>query len=177
MRELVQLLLKLTVLKGYSSLRLTKGPNARIQTLGHPGCPLTLNDGRFLRLYSVMALEPTEHGTRLKVRSNGYQYQTDADGDNWIFRYDYQREPPDLHPPAHVQVRGTLHEDCLPPHCPLERIHLPTGRISLEAVIRLLVEQFGIDTNEEPAVWRPVLAESEGIFKSIAHQPLSGPHV
>jgi hypothetical protein len=61
-------------------------------------------------------------------------------------------------------VRGTL-----------ERVHFPTGRISIEAVIRLLIEQFGLEARTRPETWRPVLAASEEEFLKIAHRDISGP--
>jgi hypothetical protein len=57
----------------------------------------------------------------------------------------------------------------------LKDIHFATGRVSLEAVIRTLVEQFHIPTRTEKAFWRPILAVSEEDFLKVAHQPLSGP--
>ncbi len=45
----------------------------------------------------------------------------------------------------------------------------------LEGVIRLLVEEFGVQCNQPASVWRPVLAETERSFLEIAHVPLSGP--
>jgi hypothetical protein len=123
-----------------------------------------------------LELKATENGKRLKVSESSYQYQSDADGDHWIVRYEYLRDPKDQHPGAHVHVNASLTgEDCCPPHRPLHRIHFPTGRISLEAVIRLLADQFELQCATPRSVWRPVLAESEHRFQQIAHKPLSGP--
>lgn len=55
----------------------------------------------------------------------------------------------------------------------LERIHFPTSRVPLEAVINLLATDFRVRCNEQPELWRPVLAESERRFFQIAHIPLS----
>jgi hypothetical protein len=96
-------------------------------------------------------------------------------GEQWIVRYEYLRTPKDQHPGAHLHVNATPPEDCCPPHRPLPRIHFPTGRISLEAVIRLLAEQFELRCATDKEIWRPVLAESERSFLEIAHKPLSGP--
>jgi hypothetical protein len=75
-----------------------------------------------------------------------------------------------------LQIRGSVTEaTALPQGVPLERIHFPTQRLSLEAVIRLLVDQFGVPTAEPANVWRPVLAVSEAAFLGIAHRSLSGP--
>ena len=65
-----------------------------------------------------------------------------------------------------MQVRGNLLEDCLPQATSLDRVHFPTARVSLEAVIRLLVKQFGTPCHSEPELWRPVFAEAERAFTS-----------
>ena len=95
-----------------------------------------------------------------------------------MFRYEYERDrsTADQHPPAHLHVRGVPEDDVGDALArPLNRVHFPTGRVSVPAIIRLLVEQFGVSCNEDAAVWRPVLSDVEEAFQSIAHQPLSGP--
>lgn len=164
-----------------SGVRMWRGPDRARGTLGGLGeqgrRPVALRDGRYLRVMVACYLDTAdERGGLLKVSESSFQYQSDPDGRDWIVRYDYMREPGgDPHPAAHVQVRGQLHADVLPKRRPLERVHLPTGRVSLEAVIRLLIEQFEVPPTEPPGVWRAVLSESEQAFQRIAHQPRSGP--
>ena len=178
-RDLALLVLKLTVLRSpQGSVRLTQGTAPGTFALGGwngPDDPLPLNDDRYLRLSIALYLEDTPHGSRLKVSEAGYQYQTDRDGDEWIFRYDYVRHPPDPHPASHLHIRAAPTVNCLPPHETLGRVHFPTGRVAIEAIIRLLADQFGVRCNEPPEVWRPVLAESERLFLAIAHQPHQAP--
>ena len=178
-RELTHLLLRLTVLAPEGGVRLFSGPRGRPEFVlggwrGHHD-PLPLTDGRYLRLTVRLYVAPVEELSRLKVASSSSQYQLDREGDRWVFRYDYLRNPPDPHPSAHVQVRANLVEDCLPRDVTLQRIHFPTARVSLEAVIRLLADQFGTPCHKPPEVWRPVLAETERTFLEIAHRPLGGP--
>lgn len=123
----------------------------------------------------TLYLEQTAHGPRVKVKISSFQYQADRNGDHWIFRYDYLRQPSEPQPSAHLHVRGSLLEPCLSSGSALEDIHFPTQRVSIEAVIRLLIEQFGVHPNKSVEIWRPVLAESEAAFLEIAHQSLSGP--
>lgn len=177
-RSLVQLLLGYTVLPVGVAVGLSTGPKRDVYVVsGHkPLTPLQLSDGRFLRLSISLALIQTKDGPRVKVTTSNFQYQMDEEGDRWIFRYDYVRTPPDPHPSAHLHVRGTLLEQCLDtPKQSLEDIHFPTERVSLEAVIRVLIEQFRVPTIHGPEIWRPVLAESEAAFMRIAHKNLSGP--
>jgi hypothetical protein len=183
-RDLATFLLNLTVAKrDHPGLWLARGAGpaaatkATLQASTEPGSPVPLNDGRFLRLHFLLERVDTPDGWRLKVQESSFQYQVDQEGERWIVRYDYLREPgPDPHPQAHVQVRGALVEAGVPARRGLlEHVHFPTGRVPVEAVIRLLAEQFGVRCNEPAAVWRPVLAESERRFQEIAHRPLSGP--
>jgi hypothetical protein len=183
-RDLATLMFNLTVAKRtYQGLWLARGAppaaatRATLQANPEPFSPLPLNDGRFLRLHFHLERVSTPEGWRLKVQESSLQYQVDQEGERWICRYDYLREPgPDPHPQAHVQVRGALLEATVPARRGLlEHVHFPTGRISIEAVIRLLTEQFSVPSNEPATVWRPVFAESERSFQEIAHRPLSGP--
>lgn len=182
--SLVSGLLHLTVLDARSQVRLIYGPDrSRAVLAGSEGSGdgLRLNDGRFLRMDVRLALgAPTPAPRLLKVEKASYQYQrqrSGRDGGGWIFRYDYLRQPgSDWHPGSHLQLDGSLvHGEALPEGLPLRRIHFPVGRIGIEAVIRLLADEFQVPTNAQGATWRPVLAEAERLFLDIAHQPLSGP--
>lgn len=175
-RDLADLLLRLTILAPEGSVRFSSGPRGTADLVlggwSGPDDPLPLRDGRYLRLTVRLYVAPVAEQNRLKVASSSYQYQVDREGEHWVFRYDYLRIPPDLHPAAHVQINGSLAEECLPSARPLSRIHFPTARVSLEAVIRLLADQFGTPCAMEPDVWHPVLSETERAFLQIAHHPL-----
>lgn len=141
---------------------------------GNDRVPLT--DGRWLRVLLQLYVDESDGG-KLKVETSLFQYQLDEDAERWVFRYDYLRNPLDQHPASHLQIRGALTEtEVVPIRGPLARVHFPTGRVGLEAVIRLLVEQFGVRTNEPAEVWRPVLTETEQGFLKIARRNISGPH-
>ena len=47
-----------------------------------------------------------------------------------------------------------------------------TPMVTLEAIIRLLVDDFGVPANEPDDVWRPLLLETEEAFVKIARQPV-----
>ncbi|MBI4602712.1 MAG: hypothetical protein HY721_12210 [Planctomycetes bacterium] len=136
--------------------------------------PLLLADGHFLD-YSVTLFIDRET-KRLVVSKSRYQYQLDKEGARWVFRYEYLRDPKDKHPASHLHVRGTLAEDCLPPHETLEHLHFPTDRVSLEAVIRLLADHFRVPCSETEEVWRPVLLESEAPFVAMDREERPGVH-
>lgn len=180
-RALFQFLLSKTIAAPGSRVRLTRmrGSQRDVATLEGPalGVPIRLNNDRFLRLDYSLALEQYgEYPTVLKVRQSSLQYEASDNRDDWIFRYDYLRTPGDQHPPAHFQIRGTLASSTPMHYDTLERMHFPTGRVTLESVIRCLIEQFDVPSNTgDPAVWRRMLAVSEKEFLRIARQPLSGP--
>lgn len=174
--DLFALLLGLTVMAiPQGAVRAFYGPDPLKFVLGgrkDPVDPLPLRDGRFLRM-TVSLYVDVEDRNYLKVEQASYQYQ---DGREWVFRYEYLRNPPHHYPASHLQVNADLRvPGVLPVGLGFERIHLPVGRFPIEWIVRLLAEQFGITTNEPPEIWRPVLAQSERIFVGIAHRPPSGP--
>jgi hypothetical protein len=177
-RELTDLLLRRTVLHPSGGVKETEGPRADtciVGGWGDPLDPLPLTNGRYLRLSLTLFRESTERGYRIKVADSAYQYQADRDGADWMFRYDFLRNPPEPHPASHLQLNAALAQGWLPDGMPLSRVHFPTDRISFEAVIRLLIDQFAVPSNGSADVWRPLLAESEALFLGIRHRSLSGP--
>lgn len=175
-RALADLLLRLTVMDPSSYVTATFGPRGRdAAALGGPAGtsdPILLTDGRYLRIAVSLFVDRSDVRGYMRVRKASYQYQADRAGSDWIFRYDYLRQPgPNLQPTAHLQVNGDLRvPEVLEDPTPLGRIHFPTGRISLDAVIRVLAERFHLPTNELPDVWRSALAGSEPSFHEEADQ-------
>lgn len=155
---------------------------------GKPQEPLPLRDGRFLKVGIALFIADTDKGRRVKVSDSAYQYQADPDPNtkNWIFRYDYIRDPtaryndsqPYPYPQAHLQINAELLVgDIKLPKGSLDHIHFPTRRMPLEGIIRLLAEeqQFGIPCADPPDIWRPLLSAAEAEFLPIAHEAPLGP--
>ncbi len=180
-RDLADLLLRLTVMDPSSHVTATYGKRGRdAAALGGPAGtsdPILLNDGRYLRIAVSLFLDRNDVRGYMRVRKASYQYQADRTGNDWIFRYDYLRQPGhNPQPTSHLQVNCDLSvPDVLDDSTPLGRIHFPSGRISLDAVIRLLADDFHLPTNESPELWRWALAGSEPPFLDPNHQPLSDP--
>jgi len=130
--------------------------------------PVPLRDGNYLKC--LLSLGVSDSRKRLYVAKASYQYQMDAfaSSKNWIFRYDYIGEPKDIHPPSHLQLRGSLAEDVLPKIKPLERIHFPTRRVSFESILRMLIVDFDVGANAKEDIWREAFAASEEEFLKIA---------
>jgi hypothetical protein len=61
------------------------------------------------------------------------------------------------HPPIstepHIHVGGTLH-----------KLHIPSGRVSFEAVLRFLIQDMGV--RRERPEWEELLADAEGRFRA-----------
>jgi len=176
-RDLAQLLLQATVLEAGQVVRLSgrrgrRGDDVRVLAGRYgPTDPLRLRDGRWLRLASTLYLD-RDANDLLKVQRSSFQYQADRDGDRPIFRYDYLRVPGSIEPPAHLNLYGGLAvEDVLPATRRLSRVHFPTSRVSIEAGIRLLADDFAVPTATDPSEWRPLLAATETAFRAIAHRP------
>jgi hypothetical protein len=189
-RDLLALLFNLTVGAVGNAIVVNVGADGPdrgvISPQGFPERNMALLDGRFLKFNINLFLGETDRApgrTVMKVRAEVFQYQLEpsAESDAWVFRYEYDRETKagSPHPPAHLHVKARLLDEVaavIPEGArPLERVHFPTGRVSVPGIIRLLVEQFGCPTDEPPDCWRPVLAAVEEEFHAIAHQPLSGP--
>jgi len=174
-RDLLNLLLGLTVMKPGGALRLFSltGQESRGMVAGwHSSDPVPLNNGHYLRIATTLEIVDTPEGRRLKTLDSSYQYQLDKEGNRWVFRYDYLRYPRTSHPAAHFQIRAKLVQDsALRTPQTLERLHFPTSRVSLESIIRLLVQEFRVKSNQHEDVWRPALNESEIEFMRIAHRP------
>lgn len=151
---------------GHLALADFAGGKGRAQRLirGSNG-PLPLRDGNFLRLTISLYSEETEEGPRLKTWQSAFQYQRDREGKDWIFRYDYLRSPEGSYPAAHVQIRGEH-----------ERVHFPTMRVPLEAIIRCLANDFNVECAEPPEIWKYVLHHTEIDFLEIHHPPVSCPN-
>lgn len=176
-RDLMATLLSITVLKNNATIRLfQKEKSKQLFVLGGtPDItdPLPLNDGRFLR-YTISFYVDIQDNSYLKVDKASYQYQLHKEDDKqWLFRYDYLRIPDTKYPPSHLQINGSFPNIITGISMP--KTHFPTGRVSIESIIRLLIEQFNVPPNEPPEIWRPVLTESEKLFYEIAKRPLSGP--
>ncbi len=177
-RELVSELLCITVASSDASVWMPK-PKAGLPVRsdlfgGHgPGDSLVkLNNGAYLRLIIGLFLKNEGHDRYLRVSVSTYQYQLDEAGDDWVFRYEYRRDrrAQDTRPTGHLHVRGDLRSDSLPPKQTLERVHFACGRPTLESVIAVLADEFGVQTNAPDSVWRPLLRETEQTFLTVAHR-------
>jgi len=135
-----------------------------------------LTDGRYLRLVVSLFLDPSGADPFLRTSLSLYQCQLDQAGDDWVFRYEYKREPDpgDPRPVGHLHIRGRLASSgVLARKETLDRVHFPCGRPTVESVIRLLIDDFGVPSDAPEEIWRPLLAETEREFLRVAHKPVA----
>lgn len=178
-RDLAQKLLAITVLDQGQRLILRPPLKDAASWVLEGGCQsqltsdaglLKLRDGHWLKVGYLLSLTKNN---RLAVTKSKIQYQwTDTDQSE-VFRYDYAYKAEDRHPAAHLNLHALLPEpdDLGGSGRPLERVHFPTGRTSLEQVIRLLAQGFEVPTARPVEFWEPILTEAERMFYEVAHQP------
>lgn len=124
-------------------------------------------------LHAYRIIRETERGWR-KVHTAAHQYALDDVDGREIFAYDWHPHIEDVpYPHLHVShgavrrditagVRLPVSQNVL--QAKLGRAHLPTRRIALEDVLRLLIEQFGVQPAR--ADWDDALREARESFKA-----------
>ncbi len=174
-RELVSRLFCLTVGHKKASVhlrRLKDGSRAELEGgYGEAPAVIRLTNDCFLRLVVALYLDPRDQYLRTSLSC--FQYQTDEAGEDWVFRYEYNRtrNADEVKPTGHLHVRSALvSETALDNKRPFARVHFPCGRPTIESTIRLLIDDFGVPPDAPEEVWRPVLAESERSFLDVAHK-------
>ena len=123
-------------------------PDGRIRLSGQ--APITL---RLIHLYEV-----TEGETGWAVHTSGYTYQFELLEGPEIVIYHYDPRPQSLVKFPHLHVRG------LTQPLPLGKAHFPTGRVSIEAVLRFAVRELGVTPLRSD--WEAVLADTERDFSA-----------
>jgi len=115
--------------------------------------PLEL-DGTTAHLF-VRLVVVVEDG-RCRTESYAYRLQADASRGSWLVRWEYRRDPPladYAYPRAHVHVNSFFADGV-----PVGRIHVATGRMPLELVLRNLISDWGVKPRTE--AWEAILKES-----------------
>jgi len=115
--------------------------------------PLEL-DGTTLRLLVQQLV--VVNGDRCRTESATFSLQADASRKSWLMRWDYVRDPRKsecAYPRAHVHVNATFADSS-----PVGRLHIPTGRIPLELVVRHLITEWEVKPRTDD--WNAILEES-----------------
>jgi len=96
------------------------------------------------------------------LRTLEYSYWMQGGPDlasDWYFRFEYKsREVLDtLHPQSHLHL--PLFLDCGTRRMNLSRVHIPTGQVTLEEIIRFLIQELGVKARSKD--WDAALRISE----------------
>lgn len=155
-----------------SVLKLTGAPEPRALVSFRRGdaaiaAPLRSHD-LFLYIGQLVTVVPQQGDTPWRLKTLTYRYWVQGDDDqntdSWYFRFEYispqirQLEHPrhHVHIPANIACGGCGDID-------LRRTHVPTGWVTVEEVIRFLVEELGVRSRARN--WPRLCAESEELFR------------
>lgn len=108
------------------------------------------------RLIHGYALTQDEDGWRAHTTSYSYNFQLDNGREVVVHHFDPRQRSKVKTP--HLHVRG------LTTPLPLSKAHFPTGRVSIEEVIRFAVTELGVHPRYGDGVWQALLAETEQEF-------------
>jgi hypothetical protein len=117
-------------------------------------------------VFAIVRAEPVRGRERWRITTRMYEYSLlDHDATELlVYHWQPDTDPdyPHIHVSAALHVRTAALEDKRP--IDLDGLHLPTGRISLEAVVRMLITQFHIGYRH--ADWGARLARTEDLFRT-----------
>ena len=99
---------------------------------------------------------PGEWGP-FKVKTTAYQYAIDDEKEKELFAFQWHPDSKIKFPHLHLGSSAKIAEKTL------KKLHLPTGRIALEQVLRLAVEDLGIKPLNRR--WDAILSEAQQRFE------------
>lgn len=124
-----------------------------------------LSHGLYLFLGQVITVVQEGPEWRLKTLQYRYWVQGDDDdnSDSWYFRFEYTSPTlkPMTNPRHHLHVPCTLR--CGGANMELKQLHIPTGWVTVEEIIRFLVHEIGVRCKAR--TWDRILLESEEQFR------------
>lgn len=125
--------------------------------------PLRLENDNYLLIFQRLCLRREQKF--LTTREYRYVYQSSESPNDWIFRFEYEREPEgdNPYPRAHIHLNA----------CPttysgakeFDKLHLPTGRVTLEDILRHLVIEHAVQPVSPN--WEQKLKQTEAAFREI----------
>jgi hypothetical protein len=115
--------------------------------------PLDLSHGLSLLVQHTVAVA----GGQVRTVSYSYRLQAGNGKGDWLLRWEYEREPPNHYPPAHVHSNASFHGsgEGIPP---LKDLHVATARVAFELVLWHLIADWQIEPKTPD--WREILRES-----------------
>ncbi|MEM6559778.1 MAG: hypothetical protein AAF605_08335 [Myxococcota bacterium] len=145
-------------------------------SLSTEAAPITIDTSKYgklyLRILQRLSTGPTSKRGIVRLQTNLYSYRlSSAPGlrdTEPLFRWEYEREAElaDRPPRHHLHVPGTLptNGDDLE----LKMLHIPTGWVAIEEVIRFMIADLGHtppERNDGEPEWWEIVRESEKRFR------------
>jgi hypothetical protein len=133
-------------------------------------------DTRFglLIFHMTQTVEPVWNDLfqKYQLQTNAYSYRLEHPGaatNDAFFRWEYKRKPASVPGPPRHHMHALATTPCDGRALDLDKLHLPTGWVLIEDVIRFLITELGM---KPPCGdnWAKMLAESEEVF----HTQFSG---
>jgi len=147
-------------------VQIIKGDRAFLE-FRQAGASVAVNVGKGYHLYLNQALKAKRQKKKeYRLKTLTYAYRI-AEGpkleEEWFWRWEYvSREHQDgLHPRNHCHLPLDL--DCLGQNLPLNKLHIPTGWVTIEEVIRFLIHELKV--KPKSAEWDKHLRDSEEKFR------------
>lgn len=103
-------------------------------------------------------VEADEDRGPYKVKMTSYRYGIEDKRGKEILSYDWHPNTGMLSPHLHLHVPTSI-----PPIIDFHKKHLPTGRVSIEQILRLTVEEFGVRPIRKD--WGKILSDAQGQFE------------
>lgn len=131
---------------------LTVGTGHRTDKFKLPG-----SDFHFSVLMNYTIVNATADRGPYKVKSTAYFYSLEEDGGKEILTYQWHPTKTCMFPHIHLGSSSKLGSKTL------NKLHIPTGRIALEQVLRLAVEELGVKPIKTG--WSDILCKAQGGFE------------
>ena len=121
---------------------------------------LTCRPALMLRIGMLYEIVPTDEPERppWRVSTRAYAYELQTTSGELVWSYHWHPTPAVPHPHAHLG-HTQLREDAVLS----QKAHHPTGRVSLESVIRACITEYGVTPQRDD--WDKTLALREGDFQ------------
>lgn len=99
------------------------------------------------------------HDGMVQLRTIGYKYTLAAGDADPLFRWEYGQKPPGLHASHHLQ--GTVSLQIGRHGLSLNDLHLPTGYVAVEEILRFCIADLGVRPRSRE--WNRILLDSTSV--------------
>lgn len=106
--------------------------------------------------YTIIEAQDADRGP-FKVKTTAYQYMLTYKDEHEILAYQWHPQSKIKFPHLHLGSSAKISSKTL------NKLHMPTGRIALEQVLRLTVDELGVKPINNR--WEAILAEAQSRFE------------